>query len=142
MDSYRLDYLSSHYVDELDMQVAALEIRARRCFQQERNLYRHSIGIATTKLQQYCLGLVLSHRGPNGAIHALVEEAAMSSGLPVDLWAMHEVKRVWDEIVKLQRRLASTKNIRMPLTPRFISGPSTQSQMRAAHPSSTAGEAL
>lgn len=82
MDSYRLDYLSSHYVDELDMQVAALEIRARRRFQQERNLY---------------------------------------------------LKRA---------RLASTKNIRMPLTPRFISGPSTQSQMRAAHPSSTAGEAL
>lgn len=27
----------------------------------------------------------------------------MSSGLPVGLWAMHEVKRVWDEIVQLQR---------------------------------------
>ncbi|MCJ1392140.1 hypothetical protein MMC18_005007 [Xylographa bjoerkii] len=103
MDSSRLDYLSSHYVDDLDMQVAALEIRARRRFQQERDLYRHSVGIATTKLQQYCLGLILSHRGPNSTIHALVEEAARSSGLPVDLWSMHEVKRVWDDIVMLQR---------------------------------------
>ncbi|MCJ1382869.1 hypothetical protein MMC17_005982 [Xylographa soralifera] len=103
MDSSRLNYLSTHYVDDLDMQVATLEIRARRRFQQERDLYRHSVGIATTKLQQYCLGLILSHHGPNSAIYALVEEAARRSGLPVELWSMHEVKRVWDDIVMLQR---------------------------------------
>ena len=103
MDSSRLNFLSSQYVDDLDMQLAALEVRSRRRFQQERDQYRHSVGVATTKLQQYCLGMILSHHGPNSAIYALVEDAARSHGLPVDLWSMHEVKQVWDYIVTQQR---------------------------------------
>lgn len=102
MDSYRLDHLSSDYVDDLDVQVAALEIRARHRFQQERDLYRHSVSVATTKVQQYCLGLILAHRGPNSAMYAVVEEAARCSGLPVNLWTMHEVRQVWEEIILLQ----------------------------------------
>ncbi len=140
MDSYRLDYLSSHYVDDLDVQVAALEIRARRRFQQERNLYRHSVGIATTKLQQYCLGLVLSHRGPNGTIHALVEEAAMSSGLPVDLWAMHEVKRVWDDIVQLQH--VCTQECAPGEYQEYQDAPYAPLHFGAEHPEPNAGSAL
>jgi hypothetical protein len=103
MSSSRLDLLSSDYVDELDVQVAALEIRAQRRFQQERDLYRHSVGIATAKLQQYCLGLVLAQRGPNDAIYSVVEEAAAKSGLPVNLWTTREVKQVWDEIIIMLR---------------------------------------
>ncbi|MCJ1405052.1 hypothetical protein MMC11_008278 [Xylographa trunciseda] len=103
MDSSRFGQLSSHHFDELDMQMAALEIRARRHFQQGRDLYRHSADNAAAKLQQYCLGLILSHRGPDSAIYAIVEEAARSIGFPVDLWSMDEVKRVWDDIVKLHR---------------------------------------
>lgn len=54
-------------------------------------------------MQQYCLGLILSHRGPNSAKNAIIEEAARSSGLPVELWAMREVAKTWHEIVTLQR---------------------------------------
>lgn len=43
MDSYRHDDLSSHYVDDLDLQVASLEIRARRRFEQERKQYRQRL---------------------------------------------------------------------------------------------------
>ena len=137
MNFYRLDHLSSHHVDDLDMQVAALEIRAQRRFQQERDLYRHSVGIATSKLQQYCLGLVLSHRGPNSAIHALVEEAAMRSGLPIDLWAMHEVKLVWDEIVMLQRVQAGAPGEHQE----YQDTPYTPVHSNAKHPKPNAGSA-